>query len=122
MSSELPKLSYEDGKSSKYETLICFVFLDQLQHFAGFAFSTFDEKIFVENERMEEALDYLEEKKKISFEDSRTVESNLFWRKNQLGDYTDCKYWSLNKILNNDYWDLKRRIEEIRDKNIKKYQ
>ncbi len=94
----------------------------ELQHLVGFAFSTFDEKIFLENERMEEALDYLEEKKKISFEDSRTVESNLFWRKNQFRDYTNRKYWSLNKILNDNYWDLKRKIEDTRNKNIEKYQ
>ncbi len=95
---------------------------EALRYLVGFPFSAFNEKVKLENERMKDALDYLEEMKKISFEDRQTVDSHLNWRKAELEKYSESKYQSLYEILQGNYQELENRIDEMANKNIKEYQ
>ncbi|WP_181737592.1 vWA domain-containing protein [Thermoactinomyces mirandus] len=88
----------------------------------GLAASEFDQKVKLENQRMVDALNYLEEKKKINFENRQTVDSYLIWRKKELEKYSDSKYHSLNKILRDNYQELEKRIKEMKNKGLEEYQ
>ncbi|MGA8942364.1 MAG: VWA domain-containing protein [Thermoactinomyces sp.] len=93
-----------------------------LRKLVGFAASKFDKQVQLENKRMRDALDYLEEKKKVSFEDRQTVDSYLNWRKSELEKFSTSKYQDLKKILEDNYQELESRIDEMANKKIKEYQ
>ncbi|OYD06133.1 hypothetical protein CHM34_17925 [Paludifilum halophilum] len=95
--------------------------LDQLRGIASGS-GGFGKKIEREHKRMEEAIEYLREKNRLTDKEQEKLEDLVDDREDQLDEYRNKKYWGLRDVLKKNSDDLLSKIEKKEQEMLDKYE